>query len=197
MIGHEGREKEILDAAGRVFAEYGYRKTTIGDIVREAGVARATVYKYFGTKEEIFTAVLKREFREILEAVRGAIDEESTVREQLRAAILAHMDGIRVRRIALRVTLESWADMMFRWREHWQEMVGEVMTVYGGIVRRGVERGEIEVGSVEATTWTLLISLKGLFMGVLTGDIEEDRTKILDTLLDIIFDGLVPREATA
>jgi AcrR family transcriptional regulator len=197
VIGHEGREKEILDAAGRVFAEYGYRKTTIGDIVREAGVARATVYKYFGTKEEIFTAVLKREFREILEAVRGAIDEESAVREQLRAAILAHMDGIRVRRVALRVTLEAWADLVSRWKEHWLGMVGEVMEMYGRILARGVERGEIEVEDIGVTTWTLLLSLKGLFMGVMTGDIEEDRTKILDTLLGMIFDGLVPREATA
>lgn len=197
MSRHEDREKEILDAAAKVFAEYGYRKTTIGDIVRAAGVARATVYNYFGTKEDVFTAVLKREFGEILEAVRGSIDEESTARTQLRAALLAHLDGIRGRRIALRVTLEAWADIMSRWKEHWLEMLAEVMGIYGGILRRGVERGEIEVESVEFTTWTLLISLKGLFMGVMTGDIEEDRMKILDTHLDMIFDGLIPRKETA
>ncbi len=193
----EGKEKEILDAAGKVFARYGFRKTTIGDIVREAGVARATVYKYFGTKDEIFIAVFHREFREILAAVRSAIQCEGTTRERLRAALLKHMDEIRKKRIALQVTIEAWADIMSRWKEHSQGMVREAMDIYGGILARGVESGEIEVENIQLTTWTMLLSLKGLFMGVMTGDIEEDRTKILDTLLDMIFDGLVPREATA
>ncbi len=193
----EGKEKEILDAAGKVFARYGFRKTTIGDIVREAGVARATVYKYFGTKDEIFIAVFHREFREILAAVRSAIQCEGTTRERLRAALLKHMDEIRKKRIALQVTIEAWADIMSRWKVHSQGMVREAMDIYGGILAGGVESGEIEVENIELTTWTLLLSLKGLFMGVMTGDIEEDRKQILDTLLDMIFDGLVPREATA
>jgi hypothetical protein len=34
-------------------------------------------------------------------------------------------------------------------------------------------------------------------LGVMTGDIEDNRAEILDTHLDMVFDGLVPREATA
>ena len=193
----DGKEKEILDAAEKVFAQYGFRKTTIGDIVREAGVARATVYKYFGTKDEIFMAALEREFGEILAAVRGAIPREGTAREQLRAALLRHMDEIRKKRIALQVTLDAWVDIMSRWKDHLHGMVAEAMEIYGGILARGAERGEIGIESIELTTWTVLLSVKGLFMGVMTGDIEEDRTRILDTLLDMLFDGLVPREGTA
>jgi hypothetical protein len=70
------------------------------------------------------------------------------------------------------------------------------MEIYGGILREGVRNGEIAVDNIELTTWTLLLSLKGLFMGVMTGDIEDNRTEILDTLLNMMFDGLVPREAT-
>jgi AcrR family transcriptional regulator len=197
MGGPGGKEREILDAAEKLFARYGYRKTTVGDIVREAAVARATVYKYFGSKDEIFVAALHREFREILAAVRMAIEEEATVRDQLGAALLAHMDEIRKKRIALQVTLEAWVDIMFRWKEDFQEMVSEAVEIYGGILSRGAERGEIEVENIELTTRTILLSVKGLFMGVMTGDIESDRVAILDTLLDMVFDGLAPREATA
>jgi AcrR family transcriptional regulator len=197
MGGPDGKEREILDAAARVFARYGFRKTTMGDIVREAGVARATVYKYFGSKEEVFTAALRREFGEIVAGVRDAVEGGGTARERIRAGLLTHMDGVRHRRIVLQVTLEAWVDIMSRWKEHMGEMIGDVMEIYGGILARGAEAGEIRVENVELTTWTLLLSLKGLFMGVMTGDIEEDRAAILDAHLEMMFNGLVPREATA
>lgn len=197
MGAPDGKEGQILDAAAKVFARYGFRKTTMGDIVREAGVARATVYKYFGSKDEVFTAALHREFRAIVAAVRKAVEGGGTARERLRAGLLTHMDEIRHRRIVLQVTLEAWVDIMSRWKEQMVEMVGDVMEVYGAIVREGVESGEIRSGDAELTTWTLLLSFKGLFMGVMTGDIEENRAEILDTHLDMMFDGLVPREATA
>jgi AcrR family transcriptional regulator len=197
MAAQEEKERQILDAAARVFARYGFRKTTMGDIVREAGVARATVYKHFGTKEAIFIAVLHREYREMLAAVRGAVDRGGTAREQLRAALLTHLDEVRRKRIALQVTLDAWADIMSRWKEHSREMLDDAMAIYGGILTDGAQRGEVKVQDIRLTTWTLLLSFKGLFMGVMTGDIEEDRTRILDNLLDMLFDGLIPREAKA
>jgi AcrR family transcriptional regulator len=54
-------EKRIRQAAIRVVLEYGFDKTTMEDIAREAGVARSTIYTKWKTKEELFTAVLKRE----------------------------------------------------------------------------------------------------------------------------------------
>jgi AcrR family transcriptional regulator len=197
MAAPEEKEREILDAAARVFARYGFRKTTMGDIVREAGVARATVYKHFGSKEAIFIAALHREYREMLEAVRRSVAQGGTARQQLRAALLTHLDEVRRKRIALQVTLDAWADIMSRWKEHSQGMLADAIEIYGGILAEGVRRGEIAVQDIELTTWTLLLSFKGLFMGVMTGDIEEDRTRILEDLLRMLFEGLIPREAKA
>lgn len=197
MAAPEEKERQILDAAARVFARYGFRKTTMGDIVREAGVARATVYKHFGAKEAIFIAVLHREYCEMLEAVRRAVAQGGTARQQLRAALLTHLDEVRRKRIALQVTLDAWADIMSRWKEHSQGMLADAIEIYGGILAEGARKGEIAVEDIELTTWTLLLSFKGLFMGVMTGDIEEDRTRILDNLLDMLFEGLIPREGKA
>ena len=76
-------------------------------------------------------------------------------------------------------------------------MLADAIEIYGGILAEGVRRGEIAVQDIELTTWTLLLSFKGLFMGVMTGDIEEDRTRILEDLLRMLFEGLIPREAKA
>jgi AcrR family transcriptional regulator len=56
------RETQILNAAATVIVRLGYDKTTMNDIAAEAGVSRATVYLYFKGKEELFEALVYREW---------------------------------------------------------------------------------------------------------------------------------------
>jgi AcrR family transcriptional regulator len=60
----------ILDAAERLFAEFGYEATSLSDVGRAAGVSRATPGYFFGSKADLLRAVLERCFREVREAVR-------------------------------------------------------------------------------------------------------------------------------
>lgn len=43
----------ILDTALRLFAEQGYEQTTIAQIAREAGISQRSLFRYFGTKEDL------------------------------------------------------------------------------------------------------------------------------------------------
>jgi AcrR family transcriptional regulator len=52
------RQREILNAAGRVFIEKGFMKTTMYDIALEAGLSKPTVYQYFKTKDEIYMSLM-------------------------------------------------------------------------------------------------------------------------------------------
>ena len=62
MSDNDERQQQILDAAAAVIIRQGYVKTTIGDIAEEAGTSRGTVYLYFKGKEELFEALLYREY---------------------------------------------------------------------------------------------------------------------------------------
>lgn len=62
MADKDERESQILGAAAAVFIRLGYNKTAMGDIAAEAGVSRRTVYLYFKGKDEIFEALLSREW---------------------------------------------------------------------------------------------------------------------------------------
>jgi AcrR family transcriptional regulator len=59
----EGREGRILDAAARLFAHYGYDKTTVDDIAREAGVSKGAIYLHFKGKDELFEGLFIREMQ--------------------------------------------------------------------------------------------------------------------------------------
>ena len=54
------REERILDAAATLLVRWGYRKTTIDDVAREAGVGKGTIYLHWKDKNELFRAAIMR-----------------------------------------------------------------------------------------------------------------------------------------
>ena len=55
------REQKILDAAATLFVHYGYDKTTVSDIAREAGISKGAIYLHYESKDDLFEALLIRE----------------------------------------------------------------------------------------------------------------------------------------
>jgi AcrR family transcriptional regulator len=76
-----GRER-LLEAAERVFAEHGYRGASVDRVAAAAGVTKGAVYWSFGSKEELFFALLDervdRRVRELMGLTEGASREEET-----------------------------------------------------------------------------------------------------------------------
>ncbi len=54
----QDRREEIINAAVEVFGKKGFAGASVSEIARAAGIAKGTVYLYFQSKEEIFTAIL-------------------------------------------------------------------------------------------------------------------------------------------
>ena len=71
------RRNEILDAAEKLFAEKGFMKTTIIDILQEVGIAKGTFYYYFKSKEEVMDAVAMRYIDMGTIAVKKIIEDKS------------------------------------------------------------------------------------------------------------------------
>src|SRR5512133_3239278 len=55
------RAHRILDAATALILRWGYNKTTIDDIARQAGVAKGTIYLHWKTREALFAGLMTRE----------------------------------------------------------------------------------------------------------------------------------------
>jgi AcrR family transcriptional regulator len=62
----------LLEAIGRAVAERGYAGATIDDVVRRAGVSKATFYEHFADKQECFLAAYEAASEELLARVREA-----------------------------------------------------------------------------------------------------------------------------
>src|ERR1700709_1637319 len=70
----EERREEILAAAFQEFAEHGLHGASTEDIARRAGISQPYVFRLFGTKKELFSAVVSRCFRETLEMFQRAAE---------------------------------------------------------------------------------------------------------------------------
>jgi AcrR family transcriptional regulator len=67
------RQDHVLDAAFHVFATYGYRRVTMDDIARAAGLSRTALYLHFRNKEDIFRSLSDRYFRTCVAAMARAL----------------------------------------------------------------------------------------------------------------------------
>ena len=88
------RAHRILDAAAALILRWGYNKTTIDDVSRQAGVAKGTIYLHWKTREELFAALIKREKLELAEEIKQRIAEDpagATLRGMLKHTTLALM----------------------------------------------------------------------------------------------------------
>src|ERR687883_368390 len=70
----EERREAVLDAALHVFAEAGYAGASTEEIAEKAGISQPYVFRLFGTKKELFKAVIARCFRQTLEAFQRAAE---------------------------------------------------------------------------------------------------------------------------
>lgn len=92
---HNERLHEILDTAQRLFAEKGYGKCTVNDILNEIGIAKGTFYHYFKSKEEVLDAIIDRAAGQVLErAQKVAANPNFSPEEKLYHIFMTmRMDG--------------------------------------------------------------------------------------------------------
>lgn len=85
------REAAILAAATERFMRYGFRRTSLEDIAREAGLARPSLYLRFRNKEEIFRAVAAGLHERALQAAEAAANGPGSIEARLGAVLEAKL----------------------------------------------------------------------------------------------------------
>jgi AcrR family transcriptional regulator len=74
--GEKDKRAEVLDAALRVFARYGFKKTSMDEVARAARLSRQGLYLHFDSKEALFRATVAHVLEGSLAAARAALADE-------------------------------------------------------------------------------------------------------------------------
>ena len=102
------RREEILDAAIAEFAEKGLHGASTDEIARLAGISQPYVFRLFGTKKELYMAVVARCFRQTLEIFQR-VAEGKRGEDALLAIGQAYGELLESDRIYLRAQMQAYA----------------------------------------------------------------------------------------
>lgn len=110
MARIKGRTREethtrALDAASRVFAEFGYDGTSLSRIASVAGVTPATLCHHFGSKRALYDTVVDNIYKDFLSLANGV--DPTMPLPKLLEAIYEHLDG---RRDSVRLLMRNIID---------------------------------------------------------------------------------------
>lgn len=183
-VERAAREERLLDAAARLLVRWGYRKTTIDDVAREAGVGKGTVYLHWKDKNDLFRAAILREQRRLGEEIeqRIAADPEGGLLHRVSMhgmlAALSHP--------LMTAIISGKSDIFNGFLEaynpgFYQQLAGEADTYLIQMQQAGLIRTDVPVSSISY----LLTALK-VGMINLPELIGQDRLPAMEELAEAI-----------
>ena len=143
------RADRILDAAAELMLRWGYNKTTIDDIARYAGVAKGTIYLHWKTREDLFMALMRREYVRLMEDIQQRISgdpEGGTLHGITKHSMLATMKSPLMKAVLLRDTdlLGEWTRKEYA-SPSYSAQIAQSLALIELLRSRGVVRDDIDV----------------------------------------------------
>jgi AcrR family transcriptional regulator len=103
----EKRRRHLLEGALVVFSRRGFHETRIEDVCTEAGISRATFYRYFDSKEALFDALVDLMSEEVID-------------------IASHLEAVTPDEAGF-ATLSRWIGELLANTERWGAVVNEII----------------------------------------------------------------------
>ncbi|MDB4901013.1 MAG: transcriptional regulator, TetR family [Mucilaginibacter sp.] len=191
-------QEQILQAAKRLFQAHGLHKVTMDDVAKAIGKGRSSLYYYYKSKDEIFDAVMDIEFKEMLNAIAQAINQESTVEQKINAFCVTKLKVLREKR-AFYNTLDAGmdADEMSHFNKtkviHHNLIMKQEGALLEQILTGGIEKGELHAMNqkdLDMLIFVLLSSLHGLKREMVMANNFEEIEPAVNALTHMVMHGL-------
>ena len=180
----EARKQRILKGALEVFKASGLEGATMDQIAQNSGFGKATLYYYFKSKEDVFSAILEDGWKNIWESLEPIVADVDSPRNSF-IKLLMKIAEIAQERPGLFEFLFNAPKTIKLDNQPWKEYQHRLYGVIQGLLEDGVKEGEFPKINPEL----MFKALGGLFMGlVFMGDkkepvSEKDVEKLLNQLI--------------
>lgn len=182
-----------MDAAKENFNRYGFRKTTIDDIAKDAGVGKGTIYLHFNNKEAMFQKAVEREVMRELTFLMGKLANISSPVDKFAALIKEAYNYIE-RNEFLRRTI-SGAPELFSGlpRDFFDRIQEQSIALINAVIEEGIEEDifrQVDPGKV---AYILLNIDRAFQYEMYLGRVKYKGDDLIETLTSIMIDGLVKK----
>jgi AcrR family transcriptional regulator len=139
-----GRRAELLRIAGELFAEKGFRNTTVRDIADAAGILSGSLYHHFDSKETMVDELLDTFQTELWARYDEIEASDASARQKLEAVVRASFDAIGSHRSEVAIFQNDSAYLMgfgrFAYLDQRNQRFREL---WNGLLQQGVASGEL------------------------------------------------------
>jgi len=187
----------LIKAAGQIFSQYGYKKTTMEDIARKFGMGKSSLYYYFRNKEEIFEKVVIYEADLLKDKLKKVFEKYTDPRQRLSNYILVRMKTFR--------ELSNYYNAIFSEDLSHFKFIEHIRTKYDReeiqtlekILSEGVRLQVFKLENTALAATAIFTAIKGLEIPLFWKnkymDIYMDIENRVDDLLKILFYGILKR----
>ncbi len=175
------RQELILKGALEVFKSKGIEGSTMDEIALESGFGKATLYYYFKSKEEVFSAILVNGWESLWQDLEPIISQDNkSPRDTFVQILLSISDNVRSRpglyeflfNVPKKINFDS---------QDWRSYQERIYSIISTLIEEGIKIGEFPQSKPEV----LFKALGGLFMGlVLMGKDKPVSKKDIENLLN-------------
>jgi AcrR family transcriptional regulator len=186
-----------LDAARACILDVGWRRTTLTEVARRAGVSRMTIYRTWPDMPSVLGDLMTREWGEVVaravtdadRATDEGVDEAATIADRLVAEMVATCRALRDNELFVRI-MELDPELLLPYlltrRGRSQQAIADLTA---GRIREGHADGSIRDGNPEAMARALLLAMHGFVLSLHTM-VDDD---VDETDLDAELEQLVRR----
>ncbi len=184
------KRERIIEAARELIGKFGFKKTTMEDIARASRMAKATIYHYFASKEEIFKEIIDKEGETLRFMLKKSIENIDDPVKKIRVYTkvrFEYLSRLAVYYSTMKEEYFQYLPFIRKERERYNRFEIETLSE---IFDEGVKRGIFNIPDTRLYAFLILQAMQGLEYPLATGEALkfEDRELDLDEALDIFLD---------
>jgi AcrR family transcriptional regulator len=185
----EQKKESIRRAALELFQSFGFRKVSVSEIARRAGVSQVTIYNHFGSKEEMVRDVLKWFMLGLFEKYQGIMNSDLPFVQKLenivfdKSEVVSQFQGQLVQAVVQNdPELRAFMDDIY---------LNRIMPMMMGFFEEGIQQGYIDRRfSLETILFYLEIIRRGFFDMPDMSERTERNPALLKELIELMTYGL-------
>lgn len=186
--------KSILDTARSLFAKYGIRKTSLQDVAGMARVAKATIYNYFGSKDQVYLEVLNLEANTIIEKISAAVGLAASPVDKLKAFLDVKFRLMKEAVNILNLGREGTDKLPPKTGEIRNRLFSREVSILHSILENGVKEGIFHNTNIVQTARGIGYALRGFEATWLREKNDSEIKEHLNGMFNILCKGMLIRK---
>ncbi len=191
----EVRKKQIIETAAKIFAESGFKETTISEIAKKTKVSEASIYEYFHTKEGLLFSIPVELASELFEKMEFHLKLIRGAANKLRSIVFLFMNFYQ--------TTPDFASVLMLFLKHDKKFLdtdGHRIIKIGikhitNVIEDGVKTGEFRKDINPYLVRSMILgTIEHLVTNWIMTGTPENLEEMVDPFIDIIIEGIQDRE---